>query len=241
MDWLKPHVDDSMLWEIADSDYGFDRESNFEALLPIRDRQEIPVPLGWIPIEVLNLMRWSEPEHVTPPGGRGTRGHLIRAFCCAVLLRAADEPETRGYIHAENDTLIQMIASVLYLGREATESASRFLCWRILRLPLWEGEYPFFALGLLLLRAALFRQGEEGSELKLLAEWVVREETRSRHSSLMPPVSEDWLFGLTLFDQRHEAWRRAAQDVLLDASKAFPRPAEAAMREVASHLAPEAA
>ena len=235
-----PHVSNSMLWEIADADFGFENKQHSEALLPIRDCQEIPIPLRWIPSEVLNLMRWSEPEDLTNPGSRGTRGHLIRAFCCAVLLKAADEPETQDLINPVNETLIQMIASVLYLGREATESASHFLCWRILRFPLWDNEYPFFALGLLLLRAALFRPGENGSDLKLLAEWVIREEKRLRCYPLTLPVSESWLLGLTLHDQRHDVWRRVAQDILLNTTKDFPHPAASAMRAVAIRLTPGA-
>jgi hypothetical protein len=137
LDWLRPHIDDSLLPEIAAADYGVQSDEDFAALLPIRDQQIIPFPLRWIPREVLELIRWSEPEDPAwKPGSTGTRGHLMRAFSCAVLLKAADNPETRGYIEGENDTLIQLISSVLYLGREACENALRFLCWRASRLSL---------------------------------------------------------------------------------------------------------
>lgn len=238
--WLGPRVDDTLLHEIAGADYGHNQNIYFQALVPIRDRQDIPAPLPWEPREVLNLTRWSEPHE--PSQGfysMGTRGHLARAFSCAVLLKAADDLLTRDYIDAENDTLIQMIASVLHLGNEATEAASRFLCWRILRLPLFDGEAPFFTLALLLLRAALFRPGDDGTDLKLLADWVGREEMRSRrmltNSSTIP---EEWLLGLTTFDQRHEVWKRVSEEVLADPSKEFPEPAASAMHGILSRLVP---
>ena len=82
----------------------------------------------------------------------------------------------------------------------------------------------FFALGLLLLYAALFEIGQDGSDLKLLAEWVVREETRISKNPINSFVSEDWLLGLTSFKSKHELWRRLTHKVLRDSTKGFPRP-----------------
>jgi hypothetical protein len=238
LDWLHSHIDDTMLHEIAAADYGHREQENFQALRNIYESLEIPAPLPWNPREVLELTRWSEPDDSQQTwSSTGTRGHLIRAFCCAILLKAADAPETLVFIHAENDTLAQLLASVLQLGREASESALHFLSWRIQRLPGYDAEYPFFALGLLLLRAALFEPGQEGADLKLLADWVMREEARARRMCAIVE-SEAWLLGLTNFDQRHKVWRRLAQEKLLDPTKHFPKPTASAMREIVKHLAP---
>ena len=35
LDWLRPHIDDSLLEEIAAADYGYKAEEHFEALIPI--------------------------------------------------------------------------------------------------------------------------------------------------------------------------------------------------------------
>ena len=235
--WLGPQINDSMLWEIAAADYGYKDSEYFQSLKPIRDHQRIPVPLTWLPKEVLELKRWSEPEDQTwKPGSIGPRGHLIRAFCCGVLLKAADEPETQNYIDGENETLIQMTGSVLYLGHEATENALRLLSWRILRLSVLDEEYPFFALGLLLLSAALFKPGQDGSDLKLLAEWVILEETRTRKGPMALSASENWLLDLTYFNQKHEAWRRLSHQVLTDPTKGFPPPAASAMQAIINAL-----
>ncbi|MGI4790096.1 MAG: hypothetical protein ACRYFS_14740 [Janthinobacterium lividum] len=223
LDWLKPRIDDSLLAEIAAADYGSEKKQHLKALKPIRDQQQIPIPLRWVPREVLELMRWSEPEDPNwKPGSTGTRGHLIRAFSCAVLLQAADEPQTQPYISSENETLIQLIASVLALDREATEAAMHFLCWRISRLPLSHEEYPFFILGLLLLQCALFKPGEDGTDLELLADWTIEAERRTRQEPDILVNSETWLLGLTHFDQKHETWKRVSLRVLSDPTKAFP-------------------
>jgi hypothetical protein len=242
LDWLRPHIDDSFLDEIAAADYGFEWEEHFQALKSIYEQQPIPVPLQWVPREVLNLMRWSEPDDPQylspPPNSKGRRGHLIRTFCCAVLLQAADNPETLGYIHAENETLVQLVASVLSLGHEASECALHFLCWRVLRLSEEENETPFFGLALLLLCAALFTPTQDGADLSLLADWVLAEETRVRRRPMAGSKSEEWLLGLTYHDQRHEVWRRLAQEVLLDPIKSFPETAATALGRIAKSLVP---
>src|SRR5262245_2436176 len=107
-----------MLREIASADYGMDADAHLDALLRIRDRGEAPAPMNWEPKEVLELIRWSEPEDPNwRPGGTGIRGHVMRAFVCAALLRAAPEPANHGYFDGENQTIAQLLASALVLGR----------------------------------------------------------------------------------------------------------------------------
>jgi hypothetical protein len=241
LDCLSSRIDDVLLWEIAAADYGIQKEDYFTALKRIRDEQVISVPLDWVPLEVLNLTRWTEPINPYQNSGRSKRdGHLIRAFACSILLRA-DDPEKLPFTTEENENLIQMIASVLALEREMRESASRFLCWRILRMPPYAQEAAFFALGLLILRAALFEEGQDGSELKLLADWVVREETRVRRAVFEVEESENWLvgmtsIGLTYSGMRDATWRYVAQKVFLDPNKHFPEPSARALRAIARRL-----
>jgi hypothetical protein len=244
LDWLVPHLDESHLREIAAVD-GWNEEAYFQALKPIYARQPLPVPLTWMPREVLELARWSEPDapvwdghrYVSAtPHSRGTRGHLMRAFCCGVLLQAADTPETRGLLSSENDTLIVFVESVLHLGKEASESALRFLAWRVLRIPKEFNETPFFVMALLLLCAALFEPDQDDTDLILLCEWVVAEEAHVR--SYLPDywAEEEWLLGLTHYGNCNEYWRRLAQALLLDPAKSFPEPTASTLREVAKRL-----
>ena len=235
LSWLCPHIDDSLLTEIAAADGGFDEEANFQALKQIQDGHKLPVPLPWIPKEVLQLMCWSEPA-LSLSIRQQREGHLIRAFCCAVLLQAANEPETRDHLGSENSVLIQMVASALYLGKDASKSAMRLLCWRAMLLPRDYDEYPFFVLALLLLYAAVFEQHQDGESLSLLADWGMAEELRARMQSGAVPKSEAWLLGLTYHDSYHHAWKRLTQQILLDPTKSFPEPTATKLREIAGRL-----
>ncbi|BDI28983.1 hypothetical protein CCAX7_10340 [Capsulimonas corticalis] len=256
LEWLKPIIDDSMLRDIAYADYGLNEEEYFAALVPIRDGHKIPDPLPWFPREALHLRRWSEPDDpvwkphnlgpnnemnraglIWKPQARGERGHWIRFFSCAVLLRAADDVESQDYITEENDTLIQFIASALRLGADAVDHALRLLYWRTLRMSSDKYEYPFFAMAILLLRVTQFEKGSNAKELQMLADWVIAEEARGR-LEIWRVESEEWLLGLTNFDQRHDRWREVASAVLMDPSTGIPEPAASTLREVAGRIAP---
>ena len=81
-------IDDGMLEEIAAADYGYDVEKHLAHLQLIRDEGSFAVPMRWEPREILELIRWSEPEDPKwKPGAFGERGHWMRAFACTSLLR----------------------------------------------------------------------------------------------------------------------------------------------------------
>ena len=144
-----------MLREIAEADYGMDADAHLKALDAIK-QGEMPAPMGWEPKEVLELIRWSEPEDSTwKPGSTGVRGHWMRLFSCAVLIRAAAEPENDGYFTGEESTIIQLVDSAMKLGQEASLSALRFLCWRMRYRTLDEWDRPYFAVAILLLSVSL--------------------------------------------------------------------------------------
>ena len=235
LDVLRPRVDDGMLREIARADYGMDEDEHLAALLPVRDSGVVPVPMGWEPKEVLELIRWSQPEDPEwKPGATGTRGHLMRAFACAALLRAAAEPANRGYFDGENSTLAQLLDSALVLGADVREAAARFLAWRTPRMEPHE-ERPFFAFGLLVL-AALLREGRlPGAALAAAADWVIAEEAEERAAQDPgPPVSSGgWLLGLTPFDMRGTVWRALAGRLIEEADAMPPGAARDRLEEVA--------
>lgn len=211
-----------MLQEIAAADYGYDEQKHYEALRQIRNTGVLSSPLAWHPKEVLELVRWSKPEDPEwKPGGFGERGHLMRAFCCAVLLEAAADPETYLYITSENETIVQLTASVLTLGREPSAAALHLLWRRILSLPEEDEERPFFALAILLLCASQYELVND-EQVPKTAEWVMREEADGRAKKADDPYYDEsqWLLGLTNFNQKHDTWRRLAREILLD----LPRP-----------------
>jgi hypothetical protein len=125
---LSQHVDRAMLQEIAAADYGSDTDTHFAQLVAIHATAKIPSPLPWVPKEVLELMRWSEPEDPAwRPGGQGQRGHVMRAWCCAVLLRAGSDPESQPYFLGHADTVVNLIRSLPHLAFETSGAAADLL------------------------------------------------------------------------------------------------------------------
>lgn len=167
-----------MLTEIAEADYSTDIAEHLAALLPTRDSGVMP-PLAWHPVEVLGLIRWSEPgEADWKPGAAGERGHVMRAFACAVLLRMAAEAENQDHDFSENDTLIQLIDSAMALGPEVTEAAARFVAWRRSLLPDDTWNHLVFDLGLILLSAAPQPQSQDETRLAWLADRILADNVR---------------------------------------------------------------
>lgn len=202
VEYLRHLVDEDMLREIARADYGDSEEKHFAKLEPVWSRGQVGELDSWYPREVLELMRWSEPEDPSwSPGSPGIRGHTIRAFCCAVLLAApGGEPA--------KETLIQMVDSAQVLGGDALDSMARFLTHKIDTLGS-EQDRPFFALALVAityLRAHVLPASREGE----LADWLGNEEAAEREflSNYAPGYAGDqWLFGLSFNDMRNDRWR----------------------------------
>lgn len=159
-------VDDSMLLEIAEADYGHKAEIHLKKLMEIKCG-EFPDLMEWEPKEVLELTRWSEPDAPAwQPGSTGERGHWMRLLSCTLLVRATVKHEYREYFNGEESTLIQLVDSAIKLGPESSCAALRFLSWRIsYQIP---GDYdwttPYFALAILLLANSLGQCNKEMEE-----------------------------------------------------------------------------
>lgn len=130
---LSPHITDDMLAEIAAADYGEEVECHLSKLRLIRDTATPPMKMEWCPTEVLELMRWSQPEDPTwKPGSVGIRGHWMRAFCCAVLLRALREPSNYDIGAGNEATLAHLILSTRKLPIDLSSPAAGLLAWLLL-------------------------------------------------------------------------------------------------------------
>jgi hypothetical protein len=200
-------VDDSMLKEISEADAGDEAEEHLSCLRRLRDLGEVPLP-QWNPLEVLELIRWSEPEDPAwKPGSPGRRGHIMRAFACAALLRMGCEPGNRDRLIGENQALIQLVGSVSFLGEPFPLLTRRFLAWRLSNLPENDEERPFFILALILLALSVQPHPPE-PEVEDLIDWLMEDEQRIRESNWvnLPEYSDTWLLGLTFYDLRHDAW-----------------------------------
>ncbi len=243
-DVLRRSVDESMLAEVSTADYGDYAEDHLEALRAMLHEGKfvVSVPLRGVPREVLELVRWSEPDDpAEKPGSSGIRGHWMRCFACAALLRLGAEPESPGSFWGENQTAAQLASSCLALGPEAAEAGLRFLAWRFGTLPrvqpLNEEDRPFFALALLLLSAHLFAPGDDPRRILELADLVEAEEGRlSACQEEEDRRSERWLLGLTRFTGCHHPWRTLARQVLLAPDRPLPRNLQARLQAIGDRL-----
>ncbi len=260
--WLRARIDDAMLEEIAAADYDTDVEHYLRALKRTRDEpwqsNEVVVrpskgkalrPVWYQALEVLTLMRWSEPEN-SQQEEEQTVGHLMRAFCCVVLLRIAASPANcdTANIDTESQTIIQLIASVVSLEQKAIELTLQLLCWRMLSLPVDNKECPFFAVGILLLATALYSSEKSGILLRQLSELVFKEEERIRlmFAEEFRQTSPQWLFGLKYFEdskgrgsiaeQLVDQWKNIAQKVLLNPPEPHPTEVAGLLREIGTRI-----
>lgn len=170
LDAARRAVDDSMLREIASADYGIDAESHFADLRPIRDTGVVPLTLAsW---EVLQLTVFSEPDNPTEESGSsGERGHRMRAFAGAVLLRGEFEGCAQGIAET---ALAQLLASARVLGEEMNAAIGSFLTWAI---PLAnDADRWLFALGLLVAAMRVHSARITERVLGETAAWVLAEE-----------------------------------------------------------------
>jgi hypothetical protein len=225
---FQANFDEAMLREIAEADYGWKADECHALLRPILNEGLAPAD-DFNLREVLELIRWSEPDDPEwSPGGQGPRGHWMRLFACAALIRFA--PFHRDLFDGECSTVAQLISSAIELGRPVERAAASLLAWRFLSYPGGDPDGAFLAFGILLLAAHLERGEDRARWLKDLATWVEGEESRARNS-LSPWFSssslrwDQWLTGLTLFNQREAVWRSLARRIL--ARPECPHPGDA--------------
>ncbi len=187
---VRQHVDDLMLREIAEADYGFDVDGHLKALKEIK-AGAIPAPMQWEPREVLELIRWSEPEDPNwSPGSTGERGHWMRLFVCAILLRAAAEPENDGYFDGDDSTIIQLVDSAMKLGNEISIAALQFLCWRMDHRTLTEWDRPYFAIAILMLAVSLDKSTQPMEDDLIVV--AINDETALSRLFRMSMMSKSW-------------------------------------------------
>jgi hypothetical protein len=198
-----------MIREIAEADYGWKAEKCFQLLLPIWKDGLAPADDSHLR-EVLELIRWSEPEDPEwSPGGYGERGHWMRLFACEALVRLALRfPASSG---GQADILAQLTASAVALGQPAASAAAGVLAWRFVALPPEDEDRAFLAFAILLLAAYLERPRAWLTEL---AAWVEDEEARARNEAALKPELA-WLLGLSPFRLRDAVWRSLARQILI--------------------------
>jgi hypothetical protein len=217
---ISEYVNDDMLKCISMADYGQDVDCHLAALRLVRDIGAFPQKMYWCPAEVLELIRWSEPEDPDwKPGESGEFGHWMRAFCCAALLRATREPWNYGDGLGTDSTLVQLIFSLCALPIDFTSEAVSFLAWLLMHSDPEGRDVQVCAYGVGLFWFALKHPAHFPDEsLISLAQWVIRrpdEICESPASALRradavseghPAIDGDGLREMVLGCQKRSAW-----------------------------------
>ena len=215
---LAPHIDDAMLHEIAAADYGNDAAENLALLRRMRDEDHVPEN-AWIPMEAVELVRWSEPdERGWRPGGEGRRGHLMRAFCAGWVMRVAGQRE-RYVLAAGNETAVQLLGSLERLELGLWREAAGLLAWFVPRWSAAGNADEDALLGVALLHCAL-RTGVADAALVALCEWIA-----AREQAIGTSFQSDQRWGLRASHanfKRHEWHALGAKLAALDLSGRDP-------------------
>lgn len=224
-------VDDCMLEEIAQCDYGKETAEHLIELRKIRDT-EVPVPVQFCPLEVLSLTRWTSDNRSRTTG---RRDDVMRAFACCALLRIKGEPgNALANIEGENQTLVQLLVSLDRLGGGYHKEALQFLAWRLETLADDDEERPFFIYALLLLTLKTGAPVSD-SQLEGIVEWLIEDEDRMKREDWKwrPAYRSHWLLGLTSYNQRHLVWAATGHALrALAADAAIP----SRLRDLIVHL-----
>jgi hypothetical protein len=199
-----------MLLEVARADYNEDVDAHLAPLKRFRDTREVPL-LDWTPREVLDLIRWSQPDDPNwGPEGHGTNGHLMRAFACATLFKAYEREENRCRIDdgSFNETAIQLVDSLRVLSGDLVPAGMRFFAWCVAHLgPLHEDRFERTFLELALLALALNVPAISDGAIVALCKFIDNEV-----QSLLPEMQwyatrdRDWLLSMNIHDLRNSRW-----------------------------------
>lgn len=212
-DRICARVTDDMLEEIARADYGMDYEAHLKALRRHKARAATEDLVVWEPQEVLELVRWSEfGDNRTGQVKRPEQDfHLLRTFCCSVLLESYAEPINHGgNLFGMNQTLAQLLASQPFLDEGDNDCLPAFIASLIAGLPDHEDERAFYGLAWFTSLVRLPRRTSEQTRLAIdVLAATEREVERLRKVWPEPPApsGDIWLLGWTFYDLRHRVWR----------------------------------
>jgi hypothetical protein len=212
---IAPLIDDGMLAEIALADYGRNQEQHLNELVKIRNGQMLPAPMPWHPAEVLELVRWSEPDDPKwKPGRFGVEGHWMRAFVCTALLREAQNTGNADFRGSWDSTSVQLVESLRVLERFHRPAIS--LLASLMDRFASDSTDQVAILGYALLGLAITPEaGFADDSLLALHAWC---ETRGRQEwqEDQRDVTEDWLVVSINKCQCKNTWQRLAERLAND-------------------------
>lgn len=221
---FQANIDEDMLREIAEADYGEGADECYPLLQQIV-RSGVAASDHFQLREVLNLTRLAPPS--------GMRGSWMQVFTCTALLQLTSQ-DLESYL-ADCENLAPFVSSAIDLGEPVARAAASVLAWRVLSAPGYGEDSAFLGFAILQLAVHVERREDRGPWLKQLATWVGEEESRAR-SLLKGRSTPDWLLGLTHVSLYEGLWRYLARRTLVEPSSPHPREADGALRRLGELL-----
>ncbi len=226
---LSELMTDEMIWCIAKADYGCDKDLCYEQLNKILKTKDFPLEPEFILIECLELTRWTTPKN--------DKEHIIRAFSSMLLIILVNKSEYHP-INDENDTLIALLDSVLYLELDC-KPIQELIVWRILSDYEKEKQYyiddndlesideivinELFIYTLLL--AMVFSVQKE-EDVEIVADWLLE---MDKYNKNLPPyyskereeylkkynIPQYFILSTTNYNHYHYLWKEVSKKMLL--------------------------
>lgn len=221
---LAEEIDHAMLLDMARLDYGRDVADNLAALRRLRSGTVLPAPMAFAPREVLELTRWFRPDD-EPVAERRRRGHVMRAFACAHLLRASGELGNHALCEGQNQTLVNLLWSLDALRGAHERAAIGLVAWLMGRLApdqrppdafdWYFDDVPFLGLAILWLGLRM-RPRLPDVALVAVCEWTseAEESGNHRHNTRYGLAPGRWLLAGTTHNLCHAEWRRLGRVIL---------------------------
>jgi len=197
-----PKMTEDMLWSIAQADYGQEADYCMKELKKICKTQAPPKKIEFSLKEVLELTKWRD--------AKTDKEHWKRLFACTNLLMMAYDTELIG----ENQTLANLLDSVLFLDEKLIQATIQLIAWRLLEdANFYAEETPFFIYALLYL---MLYQKQPTSKIKTLFQWLNEAETKERkmHIQNWGVGNIPFLLGITSYDLRHLVWKELTKQLI---------------------------
>jgi len=135
-------MDDEMLMNIAQADYGYEADYCFSALKTIIKSKKMLDKTEFQVKEVLSLTSFSR--------SKTQKDHLIRAFSCSCLLIGNIIDKDFDFGGNNENSYIQLVESITMLDKKFHQPAIQFLTWYVVKQS-YKSEYQIFTLLLLML------------------------------------------------------------------------------------------
>ena len=206
---LIERLDDSMIHQIAEADYKQDVAEHEAAIREICRTAGVGFDLRWHPHEVLALVRWSTPEDRNwATGAPGVRNHIMRAFCCSILLLHPDYGAGDA-----RESIAPLIESAFEIGDKAPHQSLAFLNWCLHETAVDEENRLFELLAVLILYVSV-SDNPDPNTIQQLMYWIELEETSIRSAGLS--WGNRWFWDIAHMGQRDPIWLKLIDAFLVN-------------------------